>query len=202
MAKDSQAENPESQVEDKAAVDAAAEQSTVESPAEGAGDVVELARRLSETEAKLKDQIDQVMRARADMDNLRKRHERDLENAHKFALESFVQELLGVRDSLELGLSAAQDGTGDLAKLMEGTELTLKLLSNVMEKFGVKQVDPQGQGFNPDLHQAMSIQPREDVAPNTVVAVIQKGYTLNDRLVRPAMVMVSQAAGGGVDERA
>ena len=105
-----------------------------------------------------------------------------------------MAELLGVWDSLELGHSAAQDEAADVHKLREGTELTLKMLGDAMGKFGVEQIDPLNQPFNPELHQAMSMQPRADVPPNTVVTVVQKGYTLNGRLVRPAMVMVSQAA--------
>jgi molecular chaperone GrpE len=115
-----------------------------------------------------------------------------LEKAHKYALDSFVRELLQVRDSLELGHDAALSETADIAKLVEGMELTVKLLGDVMGRFGVEPVEPIGQPFNPEYHQAMSMQPRSDVPPNTVVAVIQKGYTLNGRLVRPALVMVSQ----------
>ena len=114
-----------------------------------------------------------------------------------------VRELLQVWDSLELGHAAAQDQAADVAKLRDGTELTLKMLSDVMSKFGVEQLDPAGQTFNPEQHQAMALQPRHDVEPNTVVNVVQKGYSLNGRLVRPAMVMVSQAANPpGVDEKA
>ncbi|MES9956240.1 MAG: nucleotide exchange factor GrpE [Sedimenticola sp.] len=157
---------------------------------------------LEDARAKADEHWDQLVRARAESENQRKRHERELENAHKFALERFVSELLAVRDSMELGLSAAQDEGADVEKLIEGTELTLKLLSDVMERFEVEQIDPVGEPFNPEFHQAMSIQPREDVPPNTVVTVVQKGYTLNGRLVRPAMVMVSQAVQGGIDEKA
>ncbi|MET0104750.1 MAG: nucleotide exchange factor GrpE [Sedimenticola sp.] len=157
---------------------------------------------LEDARAKADEHWDQLVRARAESENQRKRHERELENAHKFALERFVSELLAVRDSMELGLSAAQDEGADVEKLIEGTELTLKLLSDVMERFEVEQIDPVGEPFNPEFHQAMSIQPREDVPPNTVVTVVQKGYTLNGRLVRPAMVMVSQAVPGGIDEKA
>ncbi len=136
---------------------------------------------------------DQLLRARAEVENIARRKAKELENAHKFALENFVRELLQVRDSLELGQVAANEPDADVTKLREGMELTLKLMSNVMTKFGVEQVDPLNQPFNPELHQAMSMQPRADVAPNTAVAVIQRGYTLNGRLVRPALVMVSQA---------
>ena len=109
------------------------------------------------------------------------------------ALERFVNELLPVRDSMEMGLSAAQEESAGVEKLREGAELTLKLMADVMAKFEVVQIDPQGEPFDPELHQAMSMMPRDDVPANTVVAVIQKGYTLNGRLVRPAMVMVSQS---------
>jgi molecular chaperone GrpE len=136
-----------------------------------------------------------MVRAHAELDNLKKRHARDLENAHKFALDKFVADLLGVWDSLELGRNAARDEAADVEKLREGTELTLKMLGDVMGRFGVEQLDPLDQPFDPEYHQAMSMQPRSDVPPNTVVAVVQKGYRLNGRLVRPAMVMVSQAAG-------
>ena len=153
----------------------------------------DLSALLEQARAKADEHHEQLMRAHAELDNLKKRHARDLENAHKFALDRFVAELLGVWDSLELGHNAAQDDKADVKKLREGTELTLKMLGDVMAKFGVEQIDPIDQPFNPEFHQAMSMQPREDVPPNTVVAVVQKGYTLNGRLVRPAMVMVSQA---------
>jgi molecular chaperone GrpE len=156
----------------------------------------DLSKLLDEAQAKADEHYQQLMRTHAELENLKKRHARDLENAHKFALEKFVADLLGVWDSLELGHNAALDDNADVAKLREGTELTLKMLGDVMARFGVEQIDPLDQPFNPEYHQAMSMQPRADVAPNTVVAVVQKGYSLNGRLVRPAMVMVSQASGG------
>ncbi|MCU7809882.1 MAG: nucleotide exchange factor GrpE [Candidatus Thiodiazotropha sp. (ex Notomyrtea botanica)] len=168
-----------------------------EQPAHG-----ELTKLLEDARSKADDHWDQLMRTRAELDNLRKRNQRDLENAHKFALEKFSQELLQVWDSLELGHQAAQDEQADVEKLREGTELTLKLLTDVMQKSGVEQVDPEGELFNPEYHQAMSMQEREDVAPNTVVAVVQKGYLLNGRLLRPAMVMVSKAGASTIDEKA
>jgi molecular chaperone GrpE len=128
------------------------------------------------------------------MENLRRRHAAELEKAHKYALDSFVRELLQVRDSLELGHDAALAEGADIAKLREGMELTLKLMGDVMDRFGVTPVDPVEQPFDPEFHQAMTMQPRSDLPPNTVVAVMQKGYTLNGRLVRPALVMVSQDA--------
>ena len=154
----------------------------------------DLSQLLEQARSKADEHYEQMMRAHAELENLKRRHERDLENAHKYALDKFVAELLGVWDSLELGHNAAQDEAADVQKLREGTELTLKMLGDAMSKFGVEQVDPIDQPFDPELHQAMSMQPRGDVPANTVVAVVQKGYKLNGRLVRPAMVMVSQAA--------
>jgi len=149
---------------------------------------------LEDARAKADENWDQLLRARAEIENLKRRQANELERAHKYALDGFVRELLQVRDSLELGHDAALDESADVEKLREGTELTLKLLTDVMGKFGVEQIDPQGEPFNPEFHQAMTTQPRDDVPPNTVIAVIQKGYLLNGRLVRPAMVIVS--AGG------
>ena len=137
---------------------------------------------------------DQCLRLQADIENLTKRAERDLANAHKFALERFAQDLLPVRDSLEMGLSASGQENADPAKLHEGVDLTLQMLTGVLEKFGISEVNPENEAFNPDFHQAMSIQERDDVAPNTVVTVVQKGYLLNGRLIRPAMVIVSKAS--------
>ena len=162
----------------------------------------ELSLLLEDARSKADEHWDQLVRARAEIDNLKKRHQRDLEKAHKFSLERFVSALIPVRDSMELGLEAARGEGADLDKFHEGAELTLKLLSDVMTKFEVEQVDPTGEPFNPELHQAMSVQAREDLPPNTVAAVVQKGYTLNGRLVRPAMVIVSQAASGKLDEKA
>ncbi|WP_293645539.1 nucleotide exchange factor GrpE [Thiolapillus sp.] len=169
---------------------------TPENKASGNGEDLsheELGRLLEDVRSKADEHWDQVVRTRAEMDNLKKRHQRELENAHKYGLEKFVGELLGVRDSLELGFNAAQENH-DVEKLLEGTELTLKMLADAMNKFGVEQIDPEGEPFNPELHQAMGMVPTNDVPPNTVVNVVQKGYLLNGRLVRPAMVMVSQAA--------
>ena len=158
-----------------------------------AATVEELAAELEAARAKAGANWDLLLRARAETENLRRRQAAELEKAHKYALDGFVRELLQVRDSLELGHDAAQEADADIGKLREGTELTLKLLGDVMAKFGVESVEPLNQPFNPELHQAMTVQPRSDVPPNTVVAVLQKGYTLNGRLVRPALVMVSSA---------
>ena len=178
---------------DPALVEDAGAQGAVEDASSG-GSVEELRLMLEDARAKADGHWDQLLRLKAEMENLRKRNERDVEAARKYALDTFVAELLPVRDSLELGIQAATGENADLDKVREGSELTLKLLGDVMGKFGVEQIDPEGQPFNPDLHQAMSAQPRDDVPPNMVIAVMQKGYALNGRLVRPALVFVSQAA--------
>jgi molecular chaperone GrpE len=153
----------------------------------------ELQAQLVEARADLQSQRNDVLRARAELDNLRKRTQRDVEQAHKYALDGFARELLSVRDSLELGLSAAQETTGDVEKLREGMELTLKQLTTVMERFNIVQVNPQGERFDPERHQAMSTQPSTQLPPGTVTTVYQKGYLLNERLIRPALVVVSAA---------
>jgi molecular chaperone GrpE len=169
------------------------------------GNPEELHALLTDARDKADEHWDQCLRLQADIENLRKRRERDVANAHKFALEKFAVDLLPVRDSLEMGLAVAAD-SGDAAKLKEGSELTLKMLASAMEKYNIIEVNALNEQFNPEYHEAMSMQEREDVPPNTVVTVVQKGYLLNDRLIRPAMVIVSRAAsqpgGGQLDEQA
>ncbi len=148
---------------------------------------------LEDARAKADEHWEQLIRVRAETENLKKRHARELENAHKYAIDKFVSELLPVKDSMELGLDAGTGESADLNKIIEGTQLTLKLFSDVMGKFGIQEVNPLGEPFDPEYHQAMAMQPSDEHEPNTVITVVQKGYTLNDRLVRPAMVMVSQA---------
>ena len=164
-------------------------------PAVGAEptDAGQLTSMLEDARSKADENWNQCLRLQAELENLRKRSERDLANAHKYALERFALELLPVRDSLEMGLSAASAGEVDPEKLKEGVELTLQLLTGALDKFAIREIDPQGERFNPEFHQAMSMQERADVEPNTVVTVVQKGYLLNDRLLRPAMVIVSSA---------
>ena len=166
----------------------------------GAGEVpdhTELTALLEDARGKADEHWDQVVRLQAEMNNLRKRSERDLANAHKFALERFANELLPVKDSLEMGLAAFDVDDADPDKLREGVALTLQMLAGAMDKVAIQEVNPLNERFNPDFHQAMSMQERDDVEPNTVVTVVQKGYTLNDRLIRPAMVIVSKSPGAG-----
>ena len=172
-----------------------------------ADSVEELQAKLTEAEAQAQENWDKLLRANAELDNLRRRNERDLENAHKYALERFAQELLAVRDSLEMGVAAAEQEEASVEKIKEGTELTLRMLESAMEKFNIQPIDPQDEPFNPELHQAMSMVESPDKDPNTVINVMQKGYLLNDRLIRPAMVIVSRAPaaddkGSQVDEQA
>lgn len=154
----------------------------------------EVGKLLQQAEAKAQENWDKMLRVQAEMENVRRRAERDVESAHKYALEKFAAALLPVKDSLELGTAAAQNAETDIAKLREGTELTLKLLGDAMSKFGINVIDPQDQPFNPEFHQAVSMVATPDKVPNTVVVVMQKGYTLNDRLLRPAMVIVAKEA--------
>lgn len=170
-----------------------AEQFAADQPAAEPSDVNELETlrtALNEAQAKAQEGRDQALRALAELENVRKRAVRDVEQAHKYALEKFAAELIGVKDSLELGLAA---GAADLKDLLAGTEATLKLLGRAFEKAGLTEIIPAGEPFNPEWHEAMVTQPAADQPPNTVLQVIQKGYQLNGRLLRPARVIVARA---------
>jgi len=162
--------------------------------------LTDLEKRLEAAEAKAKEAEDKVLRAHAEMENLRRRSERELENAHKYGMEKFATELLPVFDSLELGLIAASTEEADLAKVAEGTELTLKMFSAAFDKFGINQLHPIDEAFNPEFHQAMTMIEHSEKDPNTVIDVMQKGYTINERLIRPAMVVVSKAPAADTTE--
>jgi len=150
-----------------------------------------LEAQLEDAQAKATENWEHFLRAKAEMDNLRRRNTKDVENAHKFGTEKFVTELLPVMDSMVMGL-ATKDASAE--SLHEGMELTLNMLQKMMEKLGIEEIDPLNEKFDAEKHQAMTMQPSADVEPNTVIAVMQKGYSLNERLIRPAMVMVSKAA--------
>lgn len=139
----------------------------------------------------VRESVDKALRATAELENIRKRTSRDIENAHKYALERFVNELLPVIDSMELGINASQSAE-DIESLREGMDLTLKKLFDCLEKFGVKAIDPTGEKFDPEWHEAVSMQELEGSDSGQVVTVMQKGYELNGRLVRPAMVVVAK----------
>lgn len=137
--------------------------------------------------------LDKAIRTQAEMENLKKRVQKDLDDERKYGLSKFAKELLSVVDSLELGLRAAVGDSPEVVKLREGSELTIKQFEAVFAKFNIETVDPTGQPFNPELHQAMAMQPAAGVEPGTVITAFQKGYTLNGRLLRPAMVVVAKA---------
>lgn len=153
----------------------------------------ELMKNLTEAEQKANQYWERILRMQAESDNLSRRRERDLANAHKYALEKFVAELIPIIDSLELCVaSTPSDLTEQTSSVVEGVKLTLKMFYTAMEKFGIKQVNPVSQPFNPEFEQAISVQVNKQVKPGTVLSVLQKGYTLNDRLIRPALVVVSK----------
>jgi molecular chaperone GrpE len=147
---------------------------------------------LAEAEARAAENRNSYLRAVAELENFRKRTERELDNARKYAIERFAQDLVPVGDSLEAGISAATANPGPA--LLEGAQATLKQLQKAFDKAGIKVIDPLGAPFDPDWHEAMVAQPSREAAPNTVLSVIQKGYSLNGRLLRPARVVVSKAA--------
>ena len=161
--------------------------------------IEELQKQLKLAQKKAEENWDKAVRAKAEMENFNRRMQKDLENAHKYGLEKFAKELLSVIDSLELGIQASTSDNPEVVALKEGSELTIKQFEAVFAKFNIAALDPQGQPFNPELHQAMTMQPNADVEPNTVLNVFQKGYVLNGRLIRPAMVVVSQAVKPAVD---
>lgn len=177
--------------------------------AEQAKSAQEAATDASDEVATLKAQVEalkeQVLRSQAEMQNVRRRSEMDVEKAHKFALEKFVRELIPVVDSLEKAIESAASGeSGDLlATIREGVEMTLNMFVSSLRKFNVEQVDPLGAPFDPQVHEAMSMVSAPGAEPNTVVAVMQKGYLLNERLVRPAMVVIAKPEStGNVDQQA
>jgi len=170
-------------------------QATSESDSDQAADSQQ-EQPLEDVVSQLQDDLaaarDAALRAQADAQNVKRRAEQDVEKARKFALEQFTRDLLPVVDNLERALEAASGDDEAVKPIAEGVELTLKSFIDAMTKFNIEVVDPQGEPFDPNLHQAMSMVENNDVEPNSVIAVMQKGYTLNGRLVRPAMVMVSK----------
>lgn len=194
MSRDSHTENDQERNEVPA--EDAVEQA--QSATDGASEAADVAQddspeaRIAALEEEVRLAKDQALRAAADAQNARRRAEQDAEKARKFALERFVKELLPVVDSLEKALESLQnDESASVHR--EGLEMTLNLQLSALEKFGVKQLQPQGEPFDPQFHEAMTMVPNPAMEPNTVMDVLQKGYTLNERLVRPAMVVVSKA---------
>jgi molecular chaperone GrpE len=162
-------------------------------------DPAQLEAELDEARAALEEHREKYMRAVAEVENVRRRAENDVASARKYAVESFAAEALLVRDSLELAraVEIGEQDEGAVAKMKEGLDLTLKQLDSTFEKFGIRVVDPApGDKLDPTQHQAMTVQPSDDVAPNHIVIVIQKGYAIHDRLLRPAMVVVAAPGSG------
>ncbi|WP_461605587.1 nucleotide exchange factor GrpE [Aeromonas allosaccharophila] len=155
--------------------------------------IAELEAQLETAIQKAAEERERALRTAAEMENLRRRTELDVEKAHKFALEKFANELLPVLDNLERAIELADKENEALKPMIEGVELTLKSMQSGVAKFGLVALDPLNQPFDPNAHQAMSMVPSADVAPNTVIAVMQKGYDLNGRVIRPAMVMIAKA---------
>jgi len=189
-------ETPESQVEVESGVEneIVNEEPSHTEVGEHEYTVEELKQELEEAKQKAHEAWDKAVRTQAEMENLKRRTQKDLEDAHKFALTSFGKELLPVFDSLVLGLQAATGDSEDVKKFREGSELTIKQFEALFAKFNIVAIDPLGQPFNAEQHQAMLMQVVEGAEPNTVVNVFQKGYLLNGRLLRPAMVVVAKAA--------
>jgi len=152
----------------------------------------DLQTQLEEAQQSAKDNWDKVLRAQAEMENLKRRNAKDLENAHKFALDGFVKALLEVKDSLTMGLKTANKEKATIEHIIEGLEMTDKVFLSTMEKFGVETINPTDEVFNPEFHEAVTMVPMPDKKSNSVLEVVQVGFTLNGRLVRPAMVIVVQ----------
>jgi molecular chaperone GrpE len=151
-----------------------------------------LKSELEEALARVEENKDRVLRMQAEMENTRKRLTQEVDNARKYGQKSFIEELLPVCDSMALGLQAASEDNAEVGKIKEGYDLTFKMLEQLLNKFNVEVVDPVGEKFDPEKHQAMTMQEGTDQEANTVISVLQKGYTLNDRLIRPALVMVAK----------
>ncbi|ORT50539.1 heat shock protein GrpE [Vibrio sp. qd031] len=154
--------------------------------------IAQLEAALLSSEAKIKEQQESVLRAKAEVENMRRRTEQEIDKARKYALNKFSEELLPVVDNLERAIEAADKENDVLKPIVEGIELTHKTFADVLAKFGVNVINPEGETFNPELHQAMSIQESPDHEANSVMFVMQKGYELNGRVLRPAMVMVAK----------
>ena len=192
-----QAERPEEEIKQQpvageaseAEIDAGEQVEDADADADAEAEAEAEVPELEQAQAKANENWDRYLRTAAELENVRKRAARDVENAHRFALERFSKQLLAVRDSLEMGLAAADSAS--VESLLQGSEATLKILGTTMQQFGIEEVDPAGEPFDPEFHEAISMQPSDDVEPGSVVTVVQKGYSLNGRLLRPAMVIVA-----------
>lgn len=152
----------------------------------------DLQTQLEEAQQSAKSNWDKVLRTQAEIENLKRRNIKDLESAHKFGLDSFVRALLEVKDSITMGLKAANEEQASIESIIKGLKMTDKVFISTLEKFGVKTLIPTGETFNPEFHEAVTMVPAPDKKSNSILEVVQVGFTLNDRLVRPAMVVVVQ----------
>lgn len=170
---------------------------------EPAPEIDQLRAELDQARAEAAENLDRFLRAKAEAENTRRRAEADVTAAHKYALDRFAAEIISVRDSLDLArmVELPKDTSPAVQKMHEGLDLTLKLMDSVFQKFGVTRLDPKGQKFDPERHQAISMVESVEVPPGHVVSVVQKGYLLNDRLLRPAMVVVARAASAPTPEK-
>lgn len=168
-------------------------ESTESAPEAAEVSLEDLQKKLIEAEQLAATNLEKALRVQAEMENLKKRVQKDLDDERKFGLSKFAKELLSVVDSLELGIQAASSDTPEVQKLREGSELTIKQFESVFAKFNIEAIDPTNQPFNPELHQAMVMQPSSTVEAGHVITVFQKGYVINGRLLRPAMVVVAKA---------
>jgi molecular chaperone GrpE len=164
----------------------------VEANASADNEEENIEQQLERTQETVKDYWDQIMRLKAEMENNRKRAIRDVENAHKFALKNFTEALLPVIDSMDMGQQAAAAENASLESIIEGTNMTITMFVQVLEKHGLKRLNPVGEKFDPEQHQAISMIEDENVESNHIISVMQKGFSLNERLVRPAMVIVAK----------
>ena len=176
-------EQIEEEIKDIEALEKEVEQNIADHPT-----IIELRVEVQSLKDELKDSHDKLLRAHAEMENVRQRSVQDIEKAHRYGLEKFINGLLPVADGLEASL---KNCAVENNPVIDGVKLTLKMFLDALDRFGVKQINPQDQKFNPQLHEAMSMQKREDVEPNVVIDVMQKGYEINGRLIRPALVVVS-----------
>ncbi|MFT5225606.1 MAG: molecular chaperone GrpE [Polaribacter sp.] len=173
-------------------MDAEALSEDVEVNASADNEEESIEQQLEKTQETVKDYWDQIMRLKAEMENNRKRAIRDVENAHKFALKNFTEALLPVIDSMDMGQQAAAAENASLENIVEGTNMTTTMFVQVLEKHGLKRLNPVGEKFDPEQHQAISMIEDKNVKSNHIISVMQKGFSLNERLVRPAMVIVAK----------
>ena len=169
-------------------------------PAGEDSEVEQLQKQIEELKAKADENWNLYLRSQAEIENVRKRGQKDVESAHKYAVDKFVAELIPIKESMDLGYAASHEADVDIAKIKEGTELTLKMFGSMFEKFKIIEVNPKGEKFNPSFHEAISMLPSPEFDANIVMDVVQKGYLLNERVIKPALVVVSNGPGPNADK--